>query len=630
VAVIQRVNLIPDPSFDMSSIANGLWTSVGCSVSYSPSSSAWAGAGAVPAPGSMLITWAAGSSGTEAAARSISGLAVGQAYTLSCWVLVPAGSPNVSVGIAGGATGPSSSAKGVATRLNVIFTATATTHTVEVINASTAAAGQLARVGGMLLETGSVLYPFFSGEYPGAYWGPGGVSAMPQYDTAADPQLPAMTVEFDARPERGYWPGMRQATPDWGYGRGLGEIVLDDPAFPLGTGVLSPTARWLTLPTAVQAVSIRRGRGGTSNPIQPGTATITLNNRGGWFDTDAASGPFSNVMGAQKLRKGMRVRICASWTASADGLLHSEPLFVGRLSDVTPSLGFMPTTVFTAVDDLTLLSGQPIAPQSSPLQYGATTTARAQLAWLFSSAAAQPGAALSTSPAMTRQLTATAGGGTALSMMQAAVDAEGGRLFAARSGTVTALALADEYASGILAVLTDQPHGGLEYRDPVVSPGMDSVINQATVTRGVDASGTAVDAVVASAAGSDGSSGSTVEAPLLNYADATALAAYLAGRWATPATRVDSLTVDLAGQAWPPLLLLELGGQVQFSRTALYGRRIELSNTVEGIALDVSAASGWVLGLQLSPIDTSALSGAAGPFLLGVSLLNGAAVLTSY
>jgi hypothetical protein len=630
VAVIQRVNLVPDPAFTLNGIAGGVWAGSGSAVvTLSKTIQAWAGAGTVPAPWSMQIAWATGSAYAEGAAASATGFVIGQQYRLNAWVDVPSGYPDIALGVVGIGSGTPVTTKNTPAVASYVFTATATAHTVRITNATAATAGQSAFVGAVWCEAGSALYPFFSGEYPGAYWGPGGVSVMPAYDTTVNPQLPIPTVELDARVPRGYWPMAAQSTPDWGYGRGLGELTLDDPTSPLGTAVLSPSPRWLTVPTAIKSIAIRRGRTSTRSPIQPGTATITLDNRTGVFDTDAHKGPFVDSTGANALRKGMLVRVCANWTGS-DGILHSEPRFVGRLDSTTGDQGWNPSSSFTAVDDLSLLSGAAIAPQATPARYGDTTPQRIQWAWTAALAAQQPAAVVSTSASMGRQLTATGGGGTALSIMQEAADAEGGRLHASRTGVVTALAHADLYGTASAGLLTDQPGAGIEFHSPAVSPGMDSVINQATVTRGLNPDGTTVDSVTASAAGSDGSHSISVSGPLLNYSEAQALAAYLASRAAVPATRIDAVTIDLAGQAWAPLMLADIAGQAQFDRTTAYGRRIAMSNTIEGIAEDVTASGGWVIGLSLSPLDTGALFGSAGPFLLDVSLLGGTAVLTSY
>jgi len=97
-----------------------------------------------PASGtkSLLITWGAAGTLPLAGPAALSGLVIGRTYTVSAKVYVPAGSPDVKLVVAGGATGTSTAVKAAQTRISLTFTATAASHTAQVWPATAPTAGQ--------------------------------------------------------------------------------------------------------------------------------------------------------------------------------------------------------------------------------------------------------------------------------------------------------------------------------------------------------------------------------------------------------------------------------------------------------------------------------------------------------
>lgn len=91
---------------------------------------------------SMLCTWAAGAAGSGVAQLAFSGLQVGVSYVFTAAVWVPSGSPDVALGIAGGTVGASTSVKDNPASLTVTFTATTTTHQLQLVPLGALTAGQ--------------------------------------------------------------------------------------------------------------------------------------------------------------------------------------------------------------------------------------------------------------------------------------------------------------------------------------------------------------------------------------------------------------------------------------------------------------------------------------------------------
>jgi hypothetical protein len=103
---------------------------------------------------SMLITWG-GSAGQSVTSDNITGLTVGQVYTFSAYVWVPAGHSTVQLTQAGGAIGASSTQTNTWQQLTVTFTATATSHQVRIRPTGTPTAGHQVWMDAAKVEQGA-------------------------------------------------------------------------------------------------------------------------------------------------------------------------------------------------------------------------------------------------------------------------------------------------------------------------------------------------------------------------------------------------------------------------------------------------------------------------------------------
>jgi hypothetical protein len=143
------VNLADNPSLEN---GTGEWVaggtvppSIGPSTTHAyPDGGTW----------SLLVTWGTGGTAPQAY-RIIYGLTAGQQYTASAYIYAPTGSPNVQLGIAGGAIGSASTTHDAFVRVSVTFIASATSHSLQVLSATSPTSGQQVWVDALQLETGA-------------------------------------------------------------------------------------------------------------------------------------------------------------------------------------------------------------------------------------------------------------------------------------------------------------------------------------------------------------------------------------------------------------------------------------------------------------------------------------------
>jgi len=108
----------------------------------------------------MLVTWGTGGTG-PAAQTVVHGLEIGEHYTASAYVWVPAGgSPAVRLGVTGLSTGTASSTTGAFQRVTYSFTATNTTHTLQVSPTTAATSGHQVWVDSVQVEKGAAATTF--------------------------------------------------------------------------------------------------------------------------------------------------------------------------------------------------------------------------------------------------------------------------------------------------------------------------------------------------------------------------------------------------------------------------------------------------------------------------------------
>lgn len=154
----QRRNYATNPSFEVNTTG---WTPVGTSSINRSTTRAQVGAS------SGLVTFGAGGGAGQGASIAATGLSVGQQYTASAWMWVPAASMSASPALWLFSGGPV-----IATvvptadtwvRVSITWTATSSTHTVGVLNGATATAGQTAYIDGLLVERASSVGTYFDG-----------------------------------------------------------------------------------------------------------------------------------------------------------------------------------------------------------------------------------------------------------------------------------------------------------------------------------------------------------------------------------------------------------------------------------------------------------------------------------
>lgn len=143
-------NLFTDPSFETGVTS---WTSSGTPTRVTSATHVQHGTQA------MLITWGAVANQTMTS-PVIQGLDIGQTYTFSAYVWVPAGDATVQLSVAGGNIGSASTLFDQFQRITVTWTATATSHQVRVRAVGTPAAGDQVWVDAGQIEEGTAATTF--------------------------------------------------------------------------------------------------------------------------------------------------------------------------------------------------------------------------------------------------------------------------------------------------------------------------------------------------------------------------------------------------------------------------------------------------------------------------------------
>ncbi|MFF9898506.1 carbohydrate binding domain-containing protein [Streptomyces longispororuber] len=144
-------NLVTNPSFE-----SGLsgWTA-----SATPSASQSA-THVQHGSQAMLLTFGGGAVAGQNTRTTILGLDIGQRYTVSAYVWVPAGDTHVHLRVDDVADGPPSTTVDAFERITLTFTATATQHVVRVRSHTTPAAGDLVWIDAVQVEDGTAATAF--------------------------------------------------------------------------------------------------------------------------------------------------------------------------------------------------------------------------------------------------------------------------------------------------------------------------------------------------------------------------------------------------------------------------------------------------------------------------------------
>ena len=404
-----------------------------------------------------------------------------------------------------------------------------------------------------------------------------------------------------------------------------------------GSDVLSADERWVDVGPVVRQISIRRGRRDESRFYSTGVCTVELENVTEDFDTDNPYGHY--VMGPEKLlHPGTGLRTIA--TVGGGG---SSTTFAGILDK--PKViedEFFPVAIFSCVDWMAALGTTDVPDLGFVQGAGESSSARAN--WLLDLAdvpTAQRNVAASG-----RNVLGTTGGEKVRVGLERVAAGEGGRFYVDRTGDVTLTWHDAEYGKTADLLFTNIGTSFTEYAAIETSPGVEGVINTATVHRVAprlrnEETGQFVDSAVIPDVGAV-DSGSValygarpvaVETVLESDSDAESLANYLAVRRSVPTSRVTKLRL-------PPLeqlsvgdaefvLLLDIGSAVAVRRRTLTGRDQTWLAIVEGIEIDARPTRTDVT-LMTAPADTASVFGSAGWFIIGTSLLGGADVLAPF
>lgn len=148
-------NLLSAASADFES-GTGSWTAGGTVPPTLTQSATFAYSGTY----SLRIAW--GTGGTlPLAQRNVTGLTISQVYTFAAWVYVPAGDPSVRLAVGGmGTISTASTTYGAWERIEGTFTATGTSHNLQVWPVGSPTAGDFAYVDGVMLVAGSEVGDF--------------------------------------------------------------------------------------------------------------------------------------------------------------------------------------------------------------------------------------------------------------------------------------------------------------------------------------------------------------------------------------------------------------------------------------------------------------------------------------
>lgn len=384
----------------------------------------------------------------------------------------------------------------------------------------------------------------------------------------------------------------------------LGISLLD------GTDVLGVSApNWSQVPTNdIRSLSIRRGRTREDQAVQPGSLTLTLDNRSGNYDPD---NPASTYIwdGYSILTAGLGVRVTATYSGT-DYIIYR-----GYAEQVDVDQTLDPIAIFKFTDALAWVGRQPVAAISSSYSGDTTATRVGRILDLIGWDATLRNLSGS------RTMQPTTFGDSALTLCEQAATCEYGRFYADRQGNLVLLPYESTFSTPTRIAFSDtRAAGTIEYDDLATNPGAKYLLNTVQLTQ---TTGVIQNYANSGSQARYGVYQKNITAPLLDNAVAATLAQIIGDRYALPKTRVDHVEFDALGidsTSWANLLQTDLGDNVTVARTTVDGRSRIFTSLVESVNHDLTP-SGWRCTMDLSP------SAGAAYFTLGSSLLGGTDVL---
>jgi hypothetical protein len=349
---------------------------------------------------------------------------------------------------------------------------------------------------------------------------------------------------------------------------------------------------WVTVTqTDVREISIKRGRSRADQKNDPGAATLVFDNVSGYYDPEytGASSPYV-ISGVNQLKAGVQCRIIATWSSTG------YTLFVGYLETNTIDQGFFPTATMVFTDGIALLSKMYAISLSAPGYSGETTSTRVGRMLDFANWTGSRNLSGSV------QMLATTQGSTLQVLIEECVACEAGRFYISRDGVATFLPLSDKFSRPTRLLLSDsRATNTVEYDSIKATPGTYQVVNEAIIERSGKSQRRARHKPSTT---SFGLKTITVNAPILNDADADNLALYLSRKDSSPMTLIETIGFSslALGALYPDFLSLEIGDQLTVERTTVDGRSLTLYVVVEGYNHHITQDD-WRTEIMSSPMN---------------------------
>ena len=353
--------------------------------------------------------------------------------------------------------------------------------------------------------------------------------------------------------------------------------------------------------TDIRNIAIRRGRTREDQAFQPGTMTLTLDNRSGNYDPESLNATYS-LSSYSMFTGGTNMKVTATWSGT------EYSLYAGYIEFVEVSQGLDSVVTITCVDFFKRLSNVSINLGS----FSGTSSAAAS-SFLSSAAWAYGSTVSGTIPALIQGAPTD----TALNALETLASGQGGRVFCDRSGGAVFSGYDYIVPSGAATLtFSDQRTSGtIEYDNITITPGARYLRNQVVTTNPYASASYSGSWTYISEIKTYTNSGSSNRFGLVSKAINTFCVAtnldsgigqYLADHFANADYRVEELDFEvtkldaLGGTIWPSFLASEIGTKVSVARTPVYTTARTYTCLIQGMNHDIKPDS-WRCSLMLSP-----------------------------
>ena len=630
------------------------WTGFGSATRAQSSTRAYVGTK------SMLITWPTG--GIPWVQTTVTGLTIGQVYTFSAWVWVPAGAQPVKVGVSGLGNGSPSTVTDAWQRVSHTFTASGTSHAP--LFTPSAAVASTAYVDAMMVNVGAVAAEFntltpttytrFEGyvdEWPTAW--PGEVDSYATSQVTASSRIARLgaptflrsmvELEILGLDPIAYYPlgepadslsasdvGTHAADPLTVKGTGTGVVFGNATGVPtdsLTAATCTPGGKYLraalTGPTfsALTVMAFYNSSASTSGVVvevhglrlRVDSASAVL------ADADTSAGAFT-ASDSFNINDGATHLIAATWSGTAvsvyvDGVLRDQTATSGTLDTTPASIGVNNpgpaaggsfTASHVAVFDSLVSAGSQLAILEAGLTAGADETAAARLARLatYAGIVETDFDTTATTPVSHFDIA----GLSHVEPMRRVEATEGGVLYDSRDNTLTYVSRNARYQASpalALSMLAHEVESG-------ITPRYDrsALVNDATATTSL---GESVRIVDQASIDEYDPAAVTLDLSTASVVEAAGAAGWAVSTYAQPSTRIPNLTVNLTAlspEKYAAALALDVGSLITVDDWPTQAAVTSGSFFVEGYAesiglefhtltLNVTDATPWLSTLIL-------------------------------